>query len=266
MIKSKSRSLNVVDRKLLWGASGGICAKCKESIIDFDKKEHFAHEAHIIARSAKNLPSYEDLPYNLKDIYQNLLLLCGACHNETKNWSKEDLKELKKKHELYVSDTLRGHFRPIEIGKGKFFNYPFITYKKHHKPFNETIGKLNLIFTIIGVISFNAIFLFLPIIKKYDQTSFYLSLITMNIFGVFLFIKFIKELKAKKPVPFYKGKCIFVGCDGDVLVKESNKDIKNKYPFLGICNMDSSHTFTVSLDFKRGNYEKIEIIHITLTN
>ena len=52
----------------------------------------------------------------------------------------------------------------------------------------------------------------------------------------------------------YIGKCSFSGCSGDVYVIKSPEKIHNISKFIGVCNKDHFHTFTVSEDKTRGDY------------
>jgi len=264
MAKSKnSRRLKSIDEIMLWGLSGGICAKCKAPLIDIESKTHIAHRAHVIARDDKSLPSYRDVPYEEKDIYENILLMCGKCHEETKYWNESDLRELKVDHETHVADTLRGVFRPFEVGKGKYSIYPFIEYEKYYKPFQKTQAIANAIVLIVVIILINTLFGYLYWIQQTRTNEILVGWAFCSVFLITGFIFWIDKFKKAEPSVHYKGKCTFVGCDGTVFVEKTGEQLKDKYPYLGYCNKDNSHTHTVSNDFKRGNYEKIPIITVT---
>ncbi|MPS66820.1 MAG: hypothetical protein DI622_20275 [Chryseobacterium sp.] len=74
------------------------------------------HQAHVIARDDKNLPSYRDIPYELKDRYENLFLLHPTCQEKTKNFSLEELELIKRNHEIHVRNTLNGIYDPYPVG------------------------------------------------------------------------------------------------------------------------------------------------------
>jgi hypothetical protein len=68
-------------RKLLWGRAGGLCSKCRISLVtqgtDTDDPSVIGEEAHIIS-DAPNGPRHAYLPDY--DVCDNLLLLCRKDH------------------------------------------------------------------------------------------------------------------------------------------------------------------------------------------
>ena len=236
-------ALKEKDIKKIWGLSGGICAKCKTEL--FKDDEIIGEQAHCIARKDKNLESFKDIPIEEKDRYENILLLCASCHEETENWSSEELLRLKYEHEESVRDTLRGKFHPYEIGKGKLFNRPFITYTKYEFPYNVSRSKKIIRYFFV----FSCI---LCTIVYYTSPIFYFFLSLLGCIGLIICL-FVMHLK--KPMYLrYIGKCTFSGCGGDVHIKESSVKIRNISKFIGVCDKDHLHTFTVSEDKTRGDY------------
>ncbi len=69
------------DYKLLWGRAGGICSnpKCRQSLFRFlrDTTYNVGEMAHIIARKPGGP---RGVPEGGADTYDNLILLCPACH------------------------------------------------------------------------------------------------------------------------------------------------------------------------------------------
>lgn len=253
------RSYSRKDLNLLWGLSGGICAKCKVELIDDNCSVVLAHQAHVIAREARKLRSYVDMSLKDKDTYMNMLLLCPSCHVRTTDWSKEELYELKFNHEKHVRDTLRGVFRPYEIGEGKFFTYPYLIYTKHEKPYNEDRGRKVITVSIIA----SAIGLGITLFKYYSNSDFS-SPLMFTVFSIAILSIMLFSHKLKKPISSYSAKCTFVGCKGDVFIREAPNYINPRYPYIGQCNHDRGHTFTVSEDKTRGNYERFDTIRITV--
>ena len=102
------------DVKLLWGLSGDRCANCRTELILQEKGgENFplGIMAHIEGEnpgSARYNPEMNDLD-RIK--YENLILLCPNCHttvdNDTEQYTMDQLKSMKKKHEEWVRQTLR---------------------------------------------------------------------------------------------------------------------------------------------------------------
>lgn len=236
-------ALKEKDIKKIWGLSGGICAKCKTEL--FKDDEIIGEQAHCIARKDKNLKSFKDIPIEEKDRYENILLLCASCHEETENWSSEELLRLKYEHEESVRDTLRGKFHPYEIGKGKLFNRPFITYTKYEFPYNVSRGKKAIFFIFF-------LFCIFCLYTYYHYPIFYFFLSLFVCLGLFIYLF---TMHLKKPAYLrYIGKCTFSGCGGDVHIKESSVKIRNISKFIGVCDKDHLHTFTVSEDKTRGDY------------
>ncbi|CAM3748030.1 HNH endonuclease [Elizabethkingia occulta] len=253
------------DLKLLWGLSGGICAYCKIPFIDMENLTYIVHQAHVIARSDKSLPSYRDIPLQEKDRYENHFLLHPTCHEETKYYSLEELQAIKVNHERHVRDTLTGTYHPFPIGRGKFAKYPHITYYPIEKKFNPLKSYVSiLISTIMIIVSL----LYVTYIddKKLDS-SIFLCIILIS-FSLLYIIKAIKEIKQKPNEILYKGNCIFTGCNGKVNIRRPSPiwDSLSKQtvpePGIGICNFDHTHTFTVSRDLSisnRGDYHEFKI-------
>jgi hypothetical protein len=101
--------ISAPDRKLLWGRSGGVCAKCRGSLTDQAEEEELlvliGIEAHIVSPKPKG-PRHRDLPVREQDSYDNLILLCPNDHalvdKRPDLFPEEALRELKKSHEAWV--------------------------------------------------------------------------------------------------------------------------------------------------------------------
>ncbi|RMZ58798.1 hypothetical protein D1632_14545 [Chryseobacterium nematophagum] len=253
------------DLKLLWGLSGGICAYCKRPFIDMENLTYTVHQAHVIARSDKSLPSYREISLEEKDRYENHFLLHPTCHEETKFFSLEELQAIKENHEKHIRDTLNGIYHPFAIGKGKFAKYPHITYYPIEKKFNPLKSYLSILFSTIMIILFFLYIIYIDA-KKFD-TPFFLC-VSLIVFSSLLMVKAIKEIKQKPIEIIYEGDCIFAGCNGkvniiypspiwDAITKQTVPE-----PGIGICNFDHTHTFTVSRNLSisnRGDYHDFKI-------
>ena len=101
------------DIKKLYGLSAGQCNICKKSLFDADV--HIGEMAHVIAKSL-NGPRGEKISKNVRDSYQNLILLCANHHIEvdqnTSKYTVEFLHEIKEKHEGEVKFKLSNKQAP----------------------------------------------------------------------------------------------------------------------------------------------------------
>jgi len=97
-------------RKLLWGRSGNRCARCKRELVteptEFDHEAVVGDECHIVAKKPRG-PRYDPgFSPELVDGYDNLILLCKACHklvdDQPRRYSADYLRALKQQHIEYV--------------------------------------------------------------------------------------------------------------------------------------------------------------------
>ncbi len=116
-------SILLKTHKLLWGASGNICARCKRGVVEDATETNDAslvgEEAHIVSKKT-NGPRYDDpLPMEQRDLFVNLILLCNGCHkivdDQVNTYPADLLREMKAEHETWVKDTLG----PIDAEKRK---------------------------------------------------------------------------------------------------------------------------------------------------
>ena len=70
-------------RKALWGLSGGVCARCRNSLIEdateLEREALVGEEAHIVSK-AQSGPRHGPEPAGGYDGLDNLVLLCRVCH------------------------------------------------------------------------------------------------------------------------------------------------------------------------------------------
>jgi hypothetical protein len=98
-------------RKILWARAGGLCSKCRVSLVtegtDTDDPSVIGEEAHIISEAPSG-PRHADLPDY--DVYDNLLLLCGNDHkpadDQWRHYTVEKLRQIKRDHEAWVESQL----------------------------------------------------------------------------------------------------------------------------------------------------------------
>jgi hypothetical protein len=107
-------SISLRTHKLLWGASGNACAKCKSLLVEdatlTDDASLVGEEAHIVSKK-ENGPRYADpLPMDRRDLFENLILLCNRCHkivdDQVNTYPADDLRQLKEDHETAVRSSI----------------------------------------------------------------------------------------------------------------------------------------------------------------
>jgi tetratricopeptide (TPR) repeat protein len=110
-------------RRILWGRSGGICARCGRRLIvdanDRDREALVGQECHIISAKPKG-PRHGAPPPGGYDGIANLLLLCSVCHDvvDRQPWSfsAEALREIKSGREAQIAQRLTsGHFACVPV-------------------------------------------------------------------------------------------------------------------------------------------------------
>lgn len=96
-------------RRALCGRSGGVCARCKETLIhdatSVDREALVGEEAHIVSR-APGGPRHGPEPPGGYDGLENLVLLCRVCHgivdSQPRTYPVEDLRALRDSHVQWV--------------------------------------------------------------------------------------------------------------------------------------------------------------------
>lgn len=102
-------AVGMVDRKMLWGRSGGRCAICGvtlANITDLGHSSIIGEEAHIVAKEEDGPRGKSPLDGPRRDEYSNLILLCPTHHTEidkvpsgVESYPVERLVEIKRAHE-----------------------------------------------------------------------------------------------------------------------------------------------------------------------
>ena len=101
-------TISDVDKKMLWGRSGLLCACDKAELMMGDRI--IGEMAHIVAQSEQGPRGHSKLDQEERDSYGNLILLCPKCHTmidkDPDTWSVEKLLEMKREHEAWVLSRL----------------------------------------------------------------------------------------------------------------------------------------------------------------
>lgn len=163
-----SRTYSERTLKLLYGLSGGVCAKCKRQIIFIDENPknpiQIAKICHIVGFSKDGPRGDSNFSEENLNKYENLILLCGACHDEvdlmTDIYTIEKLTKMKKEHvEWFLNSIDQGSvefgIRELDfiveiISSGKYsdipsdisFDYIDISEKINKNEFNNEIKGL----------------------------------------------------------------------------------------------------------------------------
>ena len=109
-------SITLKTHKMLWGRSGNMCAfpDCKRILVadetSTDDPSIIGEEAHIVARKSDGPRGKHPLTHDRRDLYDNLILMCGIHHkiidDQDLEYTVEKLKDFKIQHEKWVKDNL----------------------------------------------------------------------------------------------------------------------------------------------------------------
>lgn len=110
------RSYTDRDIKLLFGLAAMRCAmpdcqmECVATAKPKDRVANLAKICHIIPHSDTGPRCDPSFPKELRGKYENLILLCGTCHDkidlQPNFYTADKLRDLKKRHEEWVSSQL----------------------------------------------------------------------------------------------------------------------------------------------------------------
>ncbi len=107
------------DIKLLWGRSAGLCAHCRTDltyVLTSQEVFTIGEMAHVIARKENGPRGSEAIDPELRDSYQNLILLCNNHHEmidkSPQSYSVTQILEWKQMHEEFVRSKLAGEYYP----------------------------------------------------------------------------------------------------------------------------------------------------------
>ena len=107
-------SISERTRKMLWGRSANRCARCRRELIEdsvgLDDSTIIGKEAHIRGQSTGGPRFDANLADKLVDGFDNLILLCGNCHDivdsQVNTYTVEALRKMKAEHHAWVDEQL----------------------------------------------------------------------------------------------------------------------------------------------------------------
>lgn len=114
-MRSDAMAVTNKTRKVLWARSGNLCAICHSTLVvtktTKDKDSVVGDECHIVS-GKQGGPRYDpSMQADLLDDVENLILLCAADHkmvdDQTEQYSPAVLRDIKLKHERWVSEKLK---------------------------------------------------------------------------------------------------------------------------------------------------------------
>lgn len=110
------RSYEDKEIKLLWGFAAARCAfpdcltVCVVEATENDRPATVGDNAHIVASSDTGPRSDPGFPVELREKYENLILLCATHHRQVdqqeNTFTVEDLRSWKTNHERHISEAL----------------------------------------------------------------------------------------------------------------------------------------------------------------
>ena len=125
-------SITLKTHKMLWGRSGNRCAlpNCREPLIsDFEDSmvSVVGEVAHIVAEDFNGPRGNDPLPVELRNEYDNLILLCAKHHKEVDDhpeiYTIDKLQETKKEHVRWVYSLEQPEDRSRQIAEEQYAGY-----------------------------------------------------------------------------------------------------------------------------------------------
>lgn len=100
------KEISLKDRRMLWGRSGNVCARCKRKLHEdeagLDDASLVGEECHIVAEKPNGPRGNFPLPLEQRNSFGNLILLCRICHkvidDQVERFTVFALREMKDRH------------------------------------------------------------------------------------------------------------------------------------------------------------------------
>ncbi len=110
-------SISLKTHKMLWGRSGMTCAfpDCKKELVadesETDDASLIGEEAHIVGKKEESPRGKSELPFEQRDKFDNLILLCSIHHkiidDQENTYTVEILENYKREHLHWVRNNLK---------------------------------------------------------------------------------------------------------------------------------------------------------------
>lgn len=141
-----NRNISQGTIKVLWGKSGGKCAKCRRDII-LEKDEsnfyHIAKQAHIAGLNPGSARYDSDMTDEERNSVNNIILLCPTCHeiiDENRDeYTVSKLKEIKKEHEEWVDEQLTSSMPQVTFADLEVITKYLVSAPLHKSEENLTV-------------------------------------------------------------------------------------------------------------------------------
>lgn len=141
-----NRNISQGTIKVLWGKSGGKCAKCRRAII-LEKDEsnfyHIAKQAHIAGLNPGSARYDSDMTDEERNSVNNIILLCPTCHeiiDENRDeYTVSKLKEIKKEHEEWVDEQLTSSMPQVTFADLEVITKYLVSAPLHKSEENLTV-------------------------------------------------------------------------------------------------------------------------------
>ncbi len=134
-------------RKLLWGRAGNRCSICRQELTipgdEGEKDSIVGEECHIVAHEPNGPRGISELTDQLRDEYENLILLCNLHHkqidDQVAGFPVDRLKMIKLHHERWVRESLNllNGSTPLKEDRSEVHNLLIVSSLSHAATFQE---------------------------------------------------------------------------------------------------------------------------------
>lgn len=141
-----NRNISQGTIKVLWGKSGGKCAKCRRDLI-LEKDEsnfyHIAKQAHIAGLNPGSARYDSDMTDEERNSVNNIILLCPTCHEiideNHEEYTVSKLKEIKKEYEEWFDEQLTSSMPQVTFAELEVITKYIVSTPLHQSEENLTV-------------------------------------------------------------------------------------------------------------------------------
>jgi len=122
---SNRKPMTATDQRRLWVNAHGLCSNpsCRRKLIveptEFDRATSTGKQAHVVAHSIGGPRGDGDVPVGERDTYENMILLCGNCHDfvdgQPNTYTGEVLHGWKQSHEGWIESCVQQSMTSIQF-------------------------------------------------------------------------------------------------------------------------------------------------------